>query len=183
MARWRLTEAHYLKVPGTKWEYTEIDRTTGAPKRQQFDVPLYIDPRDADDLKRHGQADPYEGMNADPIVVVIDAETSRKNSRDMLFVGSPTPGMLPMDDEAKALTDKFAKGVWVPTANIDPISQNESYANKLISGLLDEMTAQREAAPAKGMTELIETMNAMMKVQSALLERMAPPAGAVARRL
>ena len=34
MARWRLTDAHYLAVEGTEWEYKEQNRETGrqAPK-------------------------------------------------------------------------------------------------------------------------------------------------------
>ena len=49
MARWKLTEAHYLKVPGTAWEYNSIDRRTGRPKREVFSGPLQLDPKSIDD--------------------------------------------------------------------------------------------------------------------------------------
>ena len=46
MARWKLTQKHYLMVPGTKWEYVENDRSTGRPIRKTYDVPLFLDPED-----------------------------------------------------------------------------------------------------------------------------------------
>lgn len=171
MARWKLTEAHYLRVPGTKWEYTEIDRITGRPKRTPFDVPLLLNPMDIGDLQVYGQPDPFLGQNGDPIIVVTN--NPNPAGRDVYFTSDVTPGMLPLDDEAKALTEEAAKGKWKPTTGIDPEAQNTSYTNKLLSGLIDQMTdvklAAQAAPPAHGLDELLKTMTAMMQQNQQIL--------------
>ena len=171
MARWKLTEAHYLKVPGTKWEYAEIDRITGRPKRTAFDVPLLLNPMDSGDLQVYGQLDPFLGQNGDPIIVVTDNPSP--TGRDVYFTSDVTPGMFPLDDEAKALTAAAAKGKWAPTVGIDPESQNTSYTNKLLSGLIDQMTEVKTAAqaapPAQGFDELLKAMTAVMQQNQQIL--------------
>lgn len=179
MARWRLTEAHYLKVKGTLWEYTELDRTTGRPKRVQFEVPLYLNPMDADDLKQYGQVDPIVGYDADPIVVVIDDENSRHNTRDVFYVGKPTPGMLPLDDAAREISAAMSKGAWDPTTGIDPDAQSQSFSNRLMLGLIDKMTdmkTEAQAVPqAAGLQDLLTSMAAMLAKQTEILAAMSAP--------
>jgi len=175
MARWKLTEAHYLKVEGTKWEYSEIDRITGRPKRTQFPVPLYLDPQNLDDLKAYGQTDPELGLQGDPVIIVCNGADPKP--RDVVFIGTPTPGMYPLDDEARALTEKYSKGNWAPTTGIDPESQNQSYSNQLMSGLIDQMTELRnskaEGTAVPGMTEFMQGMQMMMKQQTEILAMLA----------
>ncbi len=102
MARWKLTEPHYLKVPGTKWEYTMQNRTTGKPQRKVFDVPLYLNPEDEGDWNvREG----YDGY-------IAVCHEDKGLPSDIAFIGDPTPGMVPLDDEARELTARFA---WTPT--------------------------------------------------------------------
>ena len=189
MARWKLTEPHYLTVDGTKWEYTETDRITGRPKRTQFPVPLYLDPMSLDDLKQYGQLDPFMGENADPCIVVITDDDSRKNVRDVLIQSGVTPGMLPIDEEAKQITAEKSKGLWDPTRGIDPESQNESFSNRMLSGLIDKMTEARESTQAQavpGMSEMMATFAKMMQQQTEILATLAakptttPPARKVA---
>lgn len=171
MARWKLTEPHYLAVPDVKWEYQEIDRITGRPKRTQFPVPLHIDPLNLDDLKAYGQMDPELGMGADPVIIVTD--NPNPTGKDIHFKGNPTPGMYPLDDEARAISEKHSKGTWTPTAGIDPESQNSSYANKMMSGLIDQMTelktATAAAAPVQGIQELLAAMTGMMQQNQQIL--------------
>ena len=81
MARWRLTQAHYLNVPGTEWEYKETDRTSGKQGRKVFAVPLYL-PEDA---------------------VVAYAGSEQRG--DEVFLGEPTPDMEPLDAEAQKISD------------------------------------------------------------------------------
>ena len=189
MARWKLTEAHYLSVPDTKWEYSEVDRRTGRPKRTQFPVPLLLDPKSLDDLKGYGQSDPDFPSNQpdDYIIVVAQGETS--NPKDVIFAGPPTPGMLPLDDEARAITAKHSHGKWSPTAGLDVESQNESYSNKLLSGLIDEMTSLKyaqQAAPAiPGMEDFMKVMAGMMQQQTAILTALTktPAPGGIKRRV
>ena len=173
MARWKLTEAHYIKVEGTTWEYNEIDRTTGRPKRTKFPVPMLLDPASADDLKQYGQDDPFLGRDADPVIIVIQSEDYRKHSRDVSADFTPTPGMMPLDDEAKAITAELSKGAWVPTNGIDPESQNNSYTAKLLNGMIDRMTDMKtgvqQAPQVQGIEELLKTMSAVMAQQTEIL--------------
>jgi hypothetical protein len=166
MARWKLTEPHYLKVDGTKWEYNEIDRITGRPKRTQFDVPLYLNPNYEDDLKGFGQGDVEVALR---IIVVSDGNNAQP--KDVIFFGSPTPGMLPLDDEAKEISARFAK-VWDAPAEDGP-----SYAQRLEERFIDQMgklqTAAQAAPQPEGQASLMESMAAMMEQQTEILAQLA----------
>lgn len=171
MARWKLTEPHYLQVEGIKWEYSEVDRVTGRPKRTQFPVPLHLDPNIESDATHRHDAWSWDicvsnGHNADP--------------KDLIYTGPVTPGMLPLDDEAKAITAKAAKDKWCPTAGLDPESQNESYTNKLLSGFIDQMTlaqtSAQQAPQIAGLEEMLKSMTAIMAQQTQLLAALAAPA-------
>lgn len=171
MARWKLTEPHYLQVEGIKWEYSEVDRVTGRPKRTQFPVPLHLDPNVESDATHRHDAWSWDicvsdGHNADP--------------KDLIYTGPVTPGMLPLDDEAKAITAKAAKDKWRPTAGLDPESQNESYTNKLLSGFIDQMTLAQttvqQAPQIAGLEEMLKSMTAIMAQQTQLLAALAAPA-------
>lgn len=165
MARWKLTEPHYLAVEGIKWEYSEVDRVTGRPKRTQFPVPLHLDPNiDSDWTHRELEAIIVSnGHNADP--------------KDLIYTGPVTPGMLPMDDEAKALTAQAAKDKWRPTQGLDPESQNESYTNKLLSGFIDQMTLAQttvqQAPQIAGLEEMLKSLTAVMAQQTQLIAALA----------
>ena len=174
MARWKLTEAHYLKVPGTAWEYNSIDRRTGRPKREVFSVPLQLDPKSIDDLSKHGQPDPgFPSRDIEDYIIVVTDVVGGVNQRDVVFEGKPTPGMLPLDDEAKAISAECSKGLWKPTPGVDDDSQRESFANKVIDDLMGQMNTLKEevrTAPAiEGMSELISTMTAMTKQNSEII--------------
>ncbi len=173
MARWKLTEAHYLKVPGTAWEYNSIDRRTGRPKREVFQVPLQLDPKSIDDLTKHGQPDPaYPSRDIEDFIIIV-TDTAGVNQRDVLFEGKPTPGMLPLDDDAKAITAECAKGIWKPTPGTDDDSQRVSYANTVIDDLMGQMNTLkdevRQAPAIEGVSELLSTMSAMMKQNQEIL--------------
>ncbi len=161
MARWKLTEKHYLNVPGTKWEHQQIDRSTGRPIRKTFNVPLFLDPESEQDWNvREG----YDGY-------ISVCHEGKGNDRDIIFVGDPTPGMLPLDDEAKAITSQFS---WTPTQGTDDQSKENSYTQKLLLGMIDQMSdAQARATQAQGTAGLekaLEMMATAMAQQTKLLE-------------
>lgn len=105
MARWRLRAGHYLKVPGTEWEYKETDQATGKQGRKVFEVPLYLHP------------DIMSDQNYDGNVVVCNG--NKCMPRDYVFEGPPTPDMEPMDPEAQAITDQH-KAKWIhPIDSLD----------------------------------------------------------------
>ena len=186
MARWRLTEPHYLNVDGTKWEYSEVDRITGRPKRVQFPVPQYLNPNYEDDLKSFGQG---QGDVSTWDIIVSDG--NNPGPKDVIFKekdgspGQPTPGMLPLDDDAREITARYSK-VW------DAPSEGPSFTQRLEESLINQMTELRDsvkqAPQVEGLAELMATMTSMMKQQTEILAKLAerhePTAtGAVKRRV
>lgn len=173
--RWKLTEAHYLKVAGTFWEHNQVDRKTGKPIRKQYPVPLFLDPMSLDDMITHGQMDPNLPSNQPEDWMLVVAQGESSFTKDVIFEGEPTPGMLPLNDEARAISEKYSKGRWQPTQGIDEDSQRESFSNKIINGLLDQVHTLKESvvAPTAGMAEFMETMTAMMKQQHEIIAMLA----------
>src|SRR5262250_2477567 len=102
MARWYLREKHYLNVPGTEWEYKETDRETQRQVRKVFEVPLYLNPDEP--------ADWNDRVNER---IIVSTKFDPASPRDYVFIGSPTPDMIPLDEEAQGITDDFVRrGVW-----------------------------------------------------------------------
>jgi hypothetical protein len=165
MARWKLTEPHYLNVPGTKWEQTITDRATGKQIRKIYNVPTHFHPDvDADCNRRDG---------FDQFIIVCHEGKGHPDGKDIVFVGDPTPGMLPIDDEARELSSKFA---WKPTQGTDDISQSNSFSSQLLGGLLDQMSELQTkvvAVQSPGMDKFMETMAAMMLQQTQILAAIA----------
>lgn len=93
MARWRLTEKHYLRVPGTEWERNETDTRTGKALRHRYEVGCYLDPDSPMDQNYPGE------------IIVCHEGTGQRN--DIIFVGPPTMGMEPLDDEAEAISNSL----------------------------------------------------------------------------
>jgi hypothetical protein len=83
--------------------------------------------------------------------------------------------MLPLDDEAKAISAKF-KDSWVPNTGLDDASQANGFSQKLLLGLLDKMSDAQTAASsmpmAPGLEKLMETMALMMAQQTQILVAM-----------
>lgn len=91
MARWRLTEAHYIygKYPhseDTEWEYKEVDRLSGREVRKRYKVPAYFE--------------------KDTIV----CWEGKGDKTDCIFEGNPTGAMEPIDDEAQEITERLRSG-------------------------------------------------------------------------
>lgn len=168
MARWKLTEAAYLNVPGTKWEYTEVDRVSGRPKRTQFEVPRYLNPLDPSDwtVRRN---------NDDGDIIVCDGHNPGPG--DIIFTGGLTTGMLPIDDEAKEISAGYS---WRPTQGLDDESQAQSYTQLLLNGLIKDMAnlqASTKTAPqAEGINELLTAMAGMMKQNQEIIGKLSKKA-------
>ena len=67
-------------------EYTENDRQTGRPEVRPVPVPASLEIR----------------TNEDGEIIVCHA--GKGDAKDIVFIGDPTPDMLPVDDEAKAIS-------------------------------------------------------------------------------
>jgi hypothetical protein len=170
MARWKLTEPHYLNVPSERWELTTNDVRTGKPVRKMFRVPKHLDPRLEDDWNVR-----INGMDGE-IHVCLEG---KGNPGDIVFEGNPTPGMLPLDDEAREISGKFD---WTPTQDITEEAQRTSFYAKLGDNLINQLTDMRAQAAmlpqASGLDKFMEAITAMMaqnqQILAALVGKIAP---------
>jgi hypothetical protein len=167
MARWKLTEPHYLSVPSERWEHTTTDSRTGKPIRKMFRVPKHLDPRLEDDWNVR-----INGMDGEIHVCHEGKDDPKYPDRAIVFEGNPTPGMVPLDDEAKEISGKFD---WTPTQGIDEESQRHSFYAKLGDTLIDQMTELKVARETvnPGMDKFMETMLAMMAQNQQILGMLA----------
>jgi hypothetical protein len=167
MARWQLTEPHYLNVPGNKWEMEIKNRTNGRSERKQFLVPMHLDPNIEGDWN-------YQDRLGNNIVdgKIIVCWEGKGEDADIVFAGPPTPGMLPLDDEARAETAKYS---WTPTAGLDEQSQANSFSQQLLIQFTEELkgVAGDTQNVNAGMAEFMKTMAAMMQQQTAILAQLA----------
>lgn len=164
MARWKLTSPHYLVVDGIEWEYKEIDRTTGKEVRRRFQVPRLVDPADPVDWtqKEYG----LNGIVVDGVVNVSDG--NNPGPGDIIFHGDPTPDMVPLDDEARVISDSFAKRWNHPIESL-----SGTYADGLINQFQVEMAklqSTNKPAQIEGMSELLTAMSEMMKQNQTLID-------------
>lgn len=172
MAKWRLTAAHYLNVPGTEWEYKETDRTSGRQARRIFPVPMLLDPKDPNSCNRDGDC------------IVVRGEAGRGEHE---FLGDPTPDMEPLDDEASAISAQF-EGRW--THPIDSLPANGDYSASLIFAFerqMKELIKSGSATPAQPVSAgavSAEEFKALQEQVAALMAQNAElKAKGVSRRL
>lgn len=156
MARWKLMTSHYLRVPDEKWEYQETDRTTGKPIRKQYNVPRLLDINDPGCwTNQWGNRDNAEGE-------IIVCHEGKGEPRDQVFYGSPTPDMVPLDDEAKEISASF-EGLW----KAKPENSAGDYSQSLVDRFQIEM-AEIKSKPAEipGLAELVGAINKLVETTS-----------------
>lgn len=165
MARWQLTEPHYLNTKDTKWEFETKNRTTGRSERKQFNVPTHLDPNIESDWN-------YQDRIGNNIIdgKILVCYEGKGEPKDIVFEGPPTPGMLPIDDEAKEISSKFD---WIPTKGLDENSQFNSFAQQTLIKLTEELKSTASAPQIEGMSEFMKTMAEMMKAQTEILATLA----------
>lgn len=163
MARWMLIEPHYLNVAGTEWEYTEQERGTGKQIRRKFTVPRYLHPEDPNDWTEksyNNLGQPVEGK-----VIVSDGNGAQP--MDIIFTGDPTPNMLPLDDDAKAVSARYAAN-WSAPAEGFTLTHSQSLLDNL-ERKLALVQAQQPAPASQGMEQLMAAIAAMMKQNGDLI--------------
>lgn len=172
MARWKLLIAHYLNVEGTVWEQIEMDQMTGKQVRKRYNVPLHLDIADPtlwnDNILRNPRG---EVLGGDIIVAYADKE---HNAKDYIFTGKPSPDMLPLDDEAKAISAQYEK-VW----NAKP-NEDVTYDKRVIERIEEEgarMQAQAQTVKVEGLDKILEQMSAVMQQNAALIATLVPAKG------
>lgn len=155
MARWRLLTAHYLNVPGTEWEYTELSQATGKQARRKFIVPLFLNPEDPADHNYKQEAS------------IIVCHEDRGESRDIIFIGEPTPDMEPVDDEAIAISDSLRDKWKHPIETLPGQSYSQSLLDKFQTEVADRMSRPSQIA---GMEELTKSISEMAKQNAELIK-------------
>lgn len=162
MARWRLTQPHYLNVPDCFWEEKETDRMTQKQKRVNHPVPMHLDPNNEADwnYKNGAYFDGFQQKWEDGGIIVC--HEGKGQPRDIVFFGNPTPDMLPLDDEAKEISAKFD---WK-----DPINEFDaglSYSEKMLIDLqaqvANALTGGGAGAPN---AEIIAMQKQMMEMMA-----------------
>lgn len=174
MARWRLAAAHYLNlVDPAIWEYKEVDRKTGRPKTRKFEVPTLLNPEDPADWNIVHERNQFGVAEAGEIVVCYAGKGG--DPRDIEFVGDPTPDMVPLDDEAKEISAKFAERWSHPIESL-----SGTYGEALLDDLQAEAARvraeQNKPAQVEGMTELLTALSQMMQQNQEILATLAKSA-------
>jgi len=150
--RWKLAVAHYLHtVAKNQWEYIEMDRKTGRPKRHLFTVPRYLNPLEESDQNS------VSALTGEGEIIVC--REGLGEPADIEFVGTPTPDMIPLDDEARAESAKF-ESAWSYHPGDIPEAEG-GYAASIVEKLSD-MRVAVDVKPVEipGMTELIAAITA-----------------------
>jgi hypothetical protein len=175
MARWQLLEPHYLFLKNSsKWEYMETDRATGKQIRKQYDVPTYFHHEAESDWTEFTLTS--NGARAGGIVVVSDGHNAKPS--DVVFRGAPTPAMLPLDDEAKAITAKYINKWGLPDKMFD-MNEPGEYSVKLADYFVQQqdkvnMKIQQLAEQnTQGFGDFMKTMTALMTQNQKILETLA----------
>jgi hypothetical protein len=100
MARFRLSDKHYLNIEGSEWEEKQELQTKVRGRNRLhkniFNVPMYLDPKDPADHNYDGQ-------------IIIATAEDRRYPDDYVLRGDfiPTIDMVPLDDEAEALLEAY----------------------------------------------------------------------------
>ena len=92
MARWRLTQKHYLNVPGTEFEYRETTHY-GKQIKKNFPVPMFLDPENPGDCNYNQDGESRSGNSNTPGEIIVAWADGTERPRDIIFTGSPTLDM------------------------------------------------------------------------------------------
>lgn len=176
MARWKLIEGHYLNSPNVFWEQMETDRETGRQRRKQYPVPIHLDPNCPADWthKPNGGHVSMGGQSLDEGMIIVCWE-GKGERKDIVFIGDPTPGMEPFDEEAEQISAAL-KPTWH-----DPISEFDlgiSASEKMVFDSHQQMTKALEqmAKPNPEFTAMLAMMTEMMKQNAILIQQLTNPA-------
>ena len=133
----------YLQTPDVEWEQNETSTVTGKVARKRYKVPEYIE---------KGTIVCHEG---------------RGQRGDQIFFGDPTPDMIPVDDEARAISAGFEQH-W----SYKPDTAEISYSQSLVDDLQAkraEMESRPQQVEIAGLGDLVATIATMAKQNQDLI--------------
>lgn len=163
--RWKLMCPHYLNLAGgTEWEYVEV--SGGKSRRHKYLVPRHLDPRDPGDWNSRWGQRSTGGVVGNEEGEVVVCHPGQGQPGDYEFVGDPSPDMMPLDDEAKALSESFADR-W----SYRPDGAEQSFSQSLIDAIDSLRERPVEAAPIKieGLDQAIALMAQTQKMMADLV--------------
>lgn len=166
MARWQLTHPHYLVVLDNDWEYKEVDRATGKQVRRTFNVPRYLDPNDVGDWN-------YKRNNDDGEIIVTNLKDGGDYPNDIYFLGQPTPDMIPLDNEAKAISAALEAKWQHPIESL-----SGSFSQSLIDNWQKEM-AEVQTKASVSTDAIASALSQIAETQAMLVKLMAKTTGPV----
>jgi hypothetical protein len=167
MARWKLLEGHYIHAKrdgqATEWEYKEVNRANGREIRKKFQVPLHLDPKIETDWTHRPDGPWNDGI----IVVALEGTT---DPHDIIIAEKDvTPGMEPLDDEARKITAQASKR-WIKVDGDENATYSERLLDKFIQQLADTQATATQAPPTQGLDKVLEAMTAMMEQNQKILQ-------------
>lgn len=170
MARWKLMAPHYLNLTDkTEWEYMEV--SNGKHRRHRFVVPRVLDPRDPGDWNSRWGQDSTNAMvgNADGEIVVCLPGKGAPN--DFEFLGEPTPDMMPLDDEAQAISASYSEK-W----NYRPDNADSSFSQSLVDGFREAMEDRTpQTVQIEGFNDLMAMLARSQQATAEALTHLASP--------
>jgi hypothetical protein len=180
MARWKLREAHYIHGvrdgSRAEWVYKEINRANGREIQKKFPVPMHLDPKIEIDWTHRDS--PYDDGY---IVVALEGST---DTHDIIIDRkSVTPGMEPMDDEAKQISAELAKS-YQPVEGREDATYSERLLDKFIEQLAEahSTAATANTGNVQGLGDVLKAMTEMMaqnqQILMALVAQNKPQVGA-----
>lgn len=161
MARWKLMQPHYLRIPGTRWEAKQTNQFTGEEERHLFDVPRLLDPNP-------------NGKDCRSPEGCVVAHAGSQQRGDFVFEGDPTPDMEPLDAEAEAISARHRRRWQDPFGQAEPAGQN--YSESLLMQMLTSQ-AERAVQPSandKLVEQQLIMMKQMMEMNAQLMALLAP---------
>jgi hypothetical protein len=171
MARFRLTDKHYINIEGCDWEEKQElqSKVRGRARlhKKTFVVPMYLDPKDQSDHNYPGE-------------IIIATAEDRRYPDD--YITGPgfmcTADMTPLDDEAEEMMEEWK-------ANYKGEHAIESLTGTMSDDILTKLSRQLDAMnrlqpPVSPITaselDALKSENAELKSQiNAILERLGMP--------
>jgi len=167
LARWKLATSHYLNtVKPVKWRYQETDRSTGENLEREYIVPRFLDINDPRCWTNRLVAGANVGGGATNIGAegeIIVCTPGKGLAGDIEFLGDPTPDMIPMDEDAEAISATFQDHWAYKPDGVEP-----NYSQSIVDRH-GEVEARASEVKVAGLDQLVAAMDAQSRLMADML--------------
>jgi hypothetical protein len=161
-----------------EWEYKQVNRKTGREDRKRMEVPRFLDINDPADwtVKPEGVSTAHGGNMDDVAGIIIVCHEGKGDPADVEFIGEPTPEMIPIDDEARAITATFEEK-W----RYKPEGMEISHSQSMIDRFETDMAELKDRASIPqqmvipGLEDLVKAMTILTTNQAVMMEKLSKP--------